>query len=239
MITEALSCFATWESSLDGEPRLPGLRDGGSVPTISGREWWPHDPHPSDVREADFAACALVMRWGGHMRYAPNHPRAGKLAPYSVGQHLCLVYELVTRLGGTTLERAYALYHKLHTIVPPGDPCEAVWRGAEGAEVIRTMSRMAESCFRRALGLTRGLPELVRHADRVVLSTELRDLVRNEHRQSDSDLEPDPLERRIEACDADHTEEAFWRRHRVIQKELCEFRELAGDEHPLIVCSSL
>jgi hypothetical protein len=114
--------FMAWyEVRLMRPPVAAASRVGSPITTLSGGAWWPHDPHPADVREADFPALALVMRWGGQMRYASTHPRAGRLAPYSVGQHSCLVYELVTELGGSVVERALALYHDLQETKPPGD----------------------------------------------------------------------------------------------------------------------
>ena len=118
------------------------------------------------------------MRWGGQMRYAPSHPRAGKLATYSVGQHSCLVYELVTELGGNVVERALALYHDLHESKPPGDVQRPVIVGdGHGVAELRMMSRMAAICHRHALRLPYDLPAIVRHADDVMLATERRDLI--------------------------------------------------------------
>jgi len=213
--------FLAWyEVRLMQPPVAAASRIGSPITTLSGGAWWLHDPHPADVREADFPALALVMRWGGQMRYAPTHPRAGKLAPYSVGQHSCLVYELVTELGGSVVERALALYHDLQETKPPGDVQRPVLDGhcAVSAE-LRMMSRKAAICHRHALRLPYDLPAIVRHADDVMLATERRDLIAG-GRPVGRLSGPEPRERRIEAWDADHTEDAFMRRHAQIQLEL-------------------
>lgn len=213
--------FMAWyEFRLASPPVAAEARIGRPITTLSGGAWWPHDPHPADVRKADFPALALVMRWGGQMRYAPGHPSAGKLAPYSVGQHSCLVYEVVTELGGSVVERALALYHDLQESKPPGDVQRPVLEGycAVAAE-LRMMSRKAAICHRHALRLPYDLPAIVRHADDVMLATERRDLIATGPmtlRLSG----PEPRARRIEAWDADHTEAAFLRRHAQIQREL-------------------
>lgn len=223
--------FDAWLNRLAAPARPYQERSGDWVTTLSAEPWWPHDPHPDDVRETDFAAIALVMRWGGHMRYAPGHPRAGKLAPYSTGQHSCLVYELVTELGGSVLERACALYHDLHEIVPPGDILTPVVRGnVLPAEHLKRMSRMAAICFRRKLGLPDDLPPIVKKADTILLVTERRDISawpKGEHgREPPKGVEP--LHRIIEAWDPDHTEDAFMRRHRTIQAELRTLAQEGG-----------
>lgn len=213
--------FCDWYlDRLLAPPRAAVERIGRPVTTLSGGAWWPHDPHPGDVCAADFPALALVMRWGGQMRYAPSHPRAGKLATYSVGQHSCLVYELVTELGGNVVERALALYHDLHESKPPGDVQRPVIVGdGHGVAELRMMSRMAAICHRHALRLPYDLPAIVRHADDVMLATERRDLIAWGDGIPPM-AGPPPRARLIEAWDADHTEDAFMRRHAQIQDEL-------------------
>lgn len=219
--------FAAWYARALRPARPPEARQGDWITLLSGHPWWAHDPHPDDVREDDFPAIALVMRWGGHMRYALGHPRAGRLAPYSVGQHSCLVYEVVTVMGGTVIERACALFHDLHKITPPGDVLTPVGRGGSvAAEELRLMGRKAAICFRRKLGLPIDLPPIVKRADAILLATERRDIAGRPppypHRGLSVGGAPAPLPRIIEAWDPDHTAEAFDRRRRVILAELAD-----------------
>lgn len=224
--------FAAWFHRTLLPARPDAEREGDWVTTLSGNPWWPHDPHPDDVREEDFPAGALVMRWGGAMRYNAGHPRAGRLASFSILQHSCLVYELVCQLGGHTLERALSLYHDIHEIAPPGDVQSPVTRGSSPAAAeLRRMSRMAAICFRTKLGLPLSLPPLVKKADAILLATERRDLSRwPEGRGRERPSAWEPLPRRIEAWDPDHAAEAFYRRHRAVQAELSVWR----GSHPFI-----
>ncbi len=216
--------FAAWYARALLPALPPQGRQGDWITLLSGQPWWAHDPHPDDVREEDFPAIALVMRWGGHMRYAVGHPRAGRLAPYSVGQHSCLVYEAVTAMGGTVLERACALFHDLHEITPPGDVLTPVGRGGTvAAEELRLMSRKAAICFRRKLGLPIDLPPIVKSADAILLATERRDITAPPLlARSPFTWGVEPLPRIIEAWDPDHTAEAFERRRRAIQAEIAD-----------------
>lgn len=214
--------YKAWLDRIDRPPVPPLERRGEWISTLSSEPWWAHDPHPADVREEDFAACALVMRWGGQMRYVEGHPRAGRLAPYSVGQHGCMAYDIVVEMGGSLIERACALYHDLHEIQPPGDLLAPVVRGdAPIIEHLKRMSRMAAICFRRALSLPVDLPPIVKKVDNILLATERRDFTRwpkgDVGRAYPREVEP--RERRIEAWDCDHTEAAFMRRHRAIGEE--------------------
>ncbi len=202
------------------------MRKGDWIQLLSGTKWWPHDPRPEDVHEEDFPAVALVMRWGGGMRYQSGHPRAGKLAPYSIGQHMCLAYELVTTWGGSLIERACALYHDLPEIVPPGDILRPVLNhGLEDpihvqhrCNSLRAMKAEAEVAFFTALKLPIDHSPIVKRADLTLLATERRDFkpplpAGRTDRMS-------PLDRHIEAWEPDHTEEAWMRRHHAVQAEL-------------------
>lgn len=60
-------------------------RHGNWIQTITGRAWWPIDPHPEDVDIADIAhALSMLCRYGGHCK-----------AFYSVAEHSVLVSRCV------------------------------------------------------------------------------------------------------------------------------------------------
>lgn len=119
-------------------------RVGNYVVTFTGGRWWPHDPRPEDVRVGDLAALAQVCRFGGATSYQWPEWRRGRLAPYTVAQHSCLVYELVEEwLAGNcgneagvlpyapteiALIRRAALLHDGHEVYPPGDMLSPVLR---------------------------------------------------------------------------------------------------------------
>lgn len=221
-----------WFGRLSKPARPDAERIGDWVTTLSGQPWWAHDPHPDDVREEDFAAGALVMRWGGAMRYSINagHPLAGLLAPYSILQHSYHVYEVVRDLGGSEMEQAYAALHDVHEIAPPGDVLTPVTRGDTAAAAeLKRMSRMAAICFRMKLGLPLDMPAIVKRADGILLATERRDLSRwPEGRGRERPTSVEPLPRHIVAWSPDRTEEAFYALYRSFKTLLEDLRAKAA-----------
>lgn len=200
----------------------PTPRIGNYVMTFTGRRWWPHDPRPEDVHVADLAALAQVNRFGGSTSYQWPEWRIGQLAPYSVAQHSCLVYELVTewlhggeRSDEDRLLRRAALLHDGHEVYPPGDQLSPTLRHpCPATDAIRAMSRAAADAFRTAVRIPLVMPEIVKRADMVALATERRDLMHPELAEwgGNGRSLPPPRERRIEVWDADHAREAFFRR---------------------------
>lgn len=200
-------------------------RIGDWIQTYSSRQWWPHDPRPEDVHHEDFPAVAQVTRFGGSCRLAsrpePTFPR------YTIGQHMCLVHDflrenrrcsgdpaLVAHIDRTTITLLKsALTHDLHEIYPPGDQLAPFTRLASGnlppesqagVAWLRWVSREAAFTVRKAIGAPLELPDLVRHADLVLLATERRDLTHPapDLRAHWAEL-PEPWERRIEVWSAE------------------------------------
>lgn len=140
-------------------------RRGPWIQTRSGARWYPFDPRPEDVRLEDLGACAYVIRWGGH---------AGVI---TVAEHQYRVAQLLEARGADAMTQLLGLLHDAHEVYPPGDVCAPVFwgRGVVGrlvSRAIRWMSRRAERAVRGRLGLPIELPQSVRHADMVLLSTE-------------------------------------------------------------------
>lgn len=217
-------------------------RIGYYVMTFSGRRWWPHDPRPEDVFLGDLAGLAQVNRFGGSTSYQWPQWRKGRLAPYNVAQHSCLVYDLVTEwtdawFGGRDLWvpewalpppgastkdlvllasrlRFCALGHDGHEIYPPGDQLSPTLRhDCDETRAIKAMSRRAADAFRTALGLPLVMPEIVKRADLIMLATEKRDLMPPELTGDDNGRAlPPPRERRIEVWDPERARDAFFRR---------------------------
>ena len=200
-------------------------RVGNYVMTFTGRRWWPHDPRPEDVYVGDLPALAQVNRFGGATSYTWPEWRVGQLAPYSVAQHSCLVYELVCEwidrgdplwmdsiYDSVVLKRA-ALLHDGHEVYPPGDMLSPVLRHpCPASDAIRAMSRAAATAFRTAVKIPLDMPEIVKRADATVLATEKRDLHHGLDRGDNGRVLPPPRERRIEVWDAEHARDAFFRR---------------------------
>ena len=61
----------------------PALRNGDWMQTFTGRQFWPLDPRPEDVRIEDIAhALSMLCRYGGH-----------SLRFYSVAEHCCILHD--------------------------------------------------------------------------------------------------------------------------------------------------
>lgn len=199
-------------------------RIGYYIMTFSGRRWWPHDPRPEDVFLGDLAGLAQVNRFGGSTSYQWPEWRKGRLAPYSVAQHSCLVYDLVCEWTEDWIDplsarrvqpsRLAALLHDGHEVYPPGDQLSPTLRhDCPETRAIKAMSRRAADAFRAALGLPLVMPEIVKRADMIMLATEKRDLMPPELTGDDNGRAlPPPRERRIEVWDPEHARNAFFRR---------------------------
>jgi hypothetical protein len=156
-------------------------RVGDWCQVYGGRQFWPFDPRPEDVRVEDVAhALALQCRFGGHCR---EH--------YSIAQHSVLVSHVLAPLG-------LALVGLLH------DASEAYLvdvprpiKRAPGMEAYRRVGRDVQAVINRRFGLPPLAHELsdVHDADEIVLATEARDLMAPPPRAWD--LRANPLSEQI------------------------------------------
>ena len=156
--------------------------------TFSGRDYLPTQMVPADVHIEDVAhALSLICRFGGHTE-----------VHYSVAQHSLLVVRILDGLGAPREAMLCGLMHDAHEAYV-GDvptPIKALL-GATWAEV----EHQAEVAVLAAYGLERAMTdwhELIRHADRIALATERRDLMcfdagRNRPWTLLTGVEPHPL----------------------------------------------
>lgn len=129
------------------------------VPTWSGAKFWPLSPEPDMFRIADIAHhLSLINRFNG-----------GTRAPYSVAQHSVLVSRVVPgedALAGLMHDAAEAY---LSDVARPMKQLLPEYRAIE--------DRIMEVCA-EAFGFSWPKPSRVEQADRDLLATEWRDLVR-------------------------------------------------------------
>jgi hypothetical protein len=141
------------------------LRRGPWIQTRSGARWYPYTPRAADVHLEDLGACAYVLRFGGH---------AGVL---TVAEHQYRVAKLLEARGASLMTQLLGLLHDAHEVYPPGDVCAPVFWGRgvierTVARSFRWMSKRAERAVHQRLHLPVELPQSVKHADLVMLSTE-------------------------------------------------------------------
>ena len=139
---------------------------GTPIATITGGIWYPFTPRAKDVRLADVRGLAYQARFLGH---------AG--VDYSPIQHMVLVATWLMEQGadGATVREGGG--HDIHEAWPPGDvpaPCK---RGDEPeAVMLRAWEARVERVVKPVFDLPVEMSPAVKIADRVLFSTEVRDL---------------------------------------------------------------
>lgn len=191
------------------------------IRTYTGRKFWPLDPKPEEVAIEDVAhALSLICRFTGHT-----------YCFYSVAEHSLRVSHLVEKLaladwrklvgkatGEHSWARKVALWGLLHDaseaylcdLPSPIKRAPGIGQIYKGFE-----ARLMESIAVR-FELTPHEPALVKDADRILLNTEMRDLM--------TDCIPyegyEPLPETIYPMDAQHAEVEFARRFEELTKAI-------------------
>lgn len=142
---------------------MKNKRKGDWLVTYTGVKFYPLDPRPEDIRVMDIAhALANICRFGGHTEQF-----------YSVSQHSCLGVDIL-RLQCKTPAIQYQFLMHDATEAYVGDCVRPLkYSMPEFMEIEdRTWFAIA-----KALGLPRKLDPIIKITDRVLLSTERRDVV--------------------------------------------------------------
>lgn len=148
---------------------LPRKRLGDWIQTVSGRKVYPFDVLPEDLDISDIAhSLAQLVRFCGHAR-----------EPYTVAQHSLLVCDTVVSLGGTPDERLWALLHDaaeayLGEVTTPVKRSLRMFNGNHPTPLDVAEQNILHVVAER-WGLPWPIPQIVHHADRVALATEVRD----------------------------------------------------------------
>ena len=123
---------------------------------------------------------------------------------YNVAHHSVLVARLVRDLGGTVLEQFQALNHEGDESLLGFDPPAPLVRVCPD---LARLKRNAHESYCHRYGLPVELPQIVKHADMVLLATEKRDLMAPCAREWLP--MPEPLAERIEPWDPARSESIF------------------------------
>lgn len=202
-------------------------RRGNWMQTVTGRAFWPTDPHAEDMDAEDIAhALACQNRFAGHTR-----------APYSVAEHCCHVHDFVARRfrekHGDHVTPEHFRRAKLAALLHDGPEAYLVDlpRPVKHHSTLygyREIEERVAQAMERWAGLPYGAFEwaIVKRADEVLLATEKRDLMAPE---------PQPWTLRAEALprtELDLTWPWDWRR---AKDEFSErFRELVSIATPVL-----
>ena len=132
----------------------------GSIITYpTGTRFWPTEPDPDKIDPLDIAhALSNICRYAGHVRKF-----------YSVGEHSCRVYELVSKEN-----KAHAILHDASEAYT-ADLVAPLKYLPEFKEYREIEERLTESVWIR-FGLSGPLPEEVDIIDKQLRNNEMRDL---------------------------------------------------------------
>ena len=133
-------------------------RTGDWTQIYNGKKFWPLDPRPEDVCIDDIAhALSMICRFGGHCNDF-----------YSVAQHSVLVSQ--------NIEEKYQLHGLLHDSAEAyiGDIVLPLKKYMKG---IKEIEKKIEIAIFEHFGLVYSYNHKIKTADKIVLYTEMRDLM--------------------------------------------------------------
>ena len=139
------------------------MEAGPFIQTVSGRRFNPLEPDPAEVDIGDIArALSNQCRFGGNARVF-----------YSVGQHCCLVADLVAERGGDVEAQLAALLHDASEAYLVDLPHPLKHRSALGALYAEIEGPLQAAICER-FGLAVSPPPMLKEVDRALLATERR-----------------------------------------------------------------
>ena len=139
------------------------MEAGPYIQTVSGRRFNPLEPDPAEVDIGDIArALSNQCRFGGNARVF-----------YSVGQHCCLVADLVAARGGDVQAQLGALLHDASEAYLVDLPHPLKHRSALGALYAEIEGPLQAAICER-FDLPPSPPAMLKEVDRALLATERR-----------------------------------------------------------------
>jgi 5'-deoxynucleotidase YfbR-like HD superfamily hydrolase len=170
------------------------------IETYTGLTFKPLAPIFSDIKIQDIAhALANQCRFSGHVRFR-----------YSVAEHSVRVSELLEAWGFFRPVQLWGLLHDASEAFLVDLPSPLKFHSTIGKPYLRAEKRLMRAVCAR-FGLPAKEPDAVRRADRVLLATEVRDLMHG-RRPYWKKIEAKPLAERIRPWPEDVAEHEFLRR---------------------------
>jgi 5'-nucleotidase len=139
------------------------VEPGPYIQTVSGRRFNPLEPDPDEVDIGDIArALSNQCRFGGNSR-----------TYYSVGQHSCLVSDLVAERGGDLDAQLWALLHDASEAYLVDLPHPLKHRSELG-RLYAAAEDDLQAAILQHFDLPAEPPPLIKQVDRALLATERR-----------------------------------------------------------------
>lgn len=186
---------------------------GYYIRTFTGRKLYFDRPDEHEFFIGDIAhALAARVRWTGHVKRVN-----GRFI--SIGQHSCIVHDIVAKMPGCTpMRRKQALLHDGAEAYMPDFPSPLKWwmRSKGNDEIFKLENRVDEALCER-LGIRYPWDKEIKAADLISLATENRDFM------PDGSIErnfmPPPMRNRIVLWGPERTNREFMKRWEAILKE--------------------
>lgn len=187
--------------------------EGYYIRTFSGRKlYWDHvDEHEFDINDIAHALAARV-RWTGHVRRVK-----GKFM--SIGQHSCLVHDIIAKMStATPSKRKQGLMHDGSEAYMPDFASPLKWwmRARGNDEIFKLENRVDEALCKR-LGVQYPWDAEIKEADLIALATENRDFMPDGN--TERNFMPEPMAKKITLWGVERTEREFIKRWETILAE--------------------
>lgn len=186
---------------------------GYYIRTFSGRKmyWDDVDNHDYDINDIAHSLASRV-RWSGHVRRIK-----GKF--WSIGQHCCLVHDIIAaKKSATVSKRKQGLLHDGAEAYMPDFPSPLKWwmRACGNDELFKLENRV-DAALCKKFDIQYPWDPVVKEADLTALATENRDFMPDG--SVERNFMPAPLAKKLVPWSVDQTEREFLKRWHAILKE--------------------
>lgn len=187
--------------------------EGYYIRTVSGAKlyWDRVDEHDYSITDIAHSLASRV-RWSGHVKRVK-----GKFI--SIGQHCCLVHDVVARMPTSTpSKRKQALLHDGAEAYMPDFPSPLKWwmKSKDNHELFNLENRV-DAALCKHLGVQYPWDPEIKEADLILLATENRDFMPN--KSVERNFMSPPLRKKIVLWGVERTQREFLKRWEAILKE--------------------
>lgn len=186
---------------------------GYYIRTVSGRKlYWDHvDEHDYSITDIAHAIAARV-RWTGHVRRVKGHF-------ISIGQHSCLVHDVIAKMATSTpSKRKQGLLHDGAEAYMPDFPSPLKWwMRSKGNDELFKLENRVDAALCKHLDIQYPWDPEIKEADLILLATENRDFM--PPNSVERDFMSPPMAKKIVPWGTERTQREFLKRWGAILKE--------------------